>query len=239
MSKNVTNMRIYAFFLFSFALFLSACSSSDDVSSTKLSTSSTETVDTATLTDSYTYELPVIFHVLYQNKDNPNQYIPYQRIKNLVQYVNEIYQGGIYGESENVHVKFVLAATDENGRKIKYPGVDYVQYTGGYPIDIEKFMSDDTGSNVKYIWEPNNYINVMMFNFNSTDNNSVTLGISHMPYSIKGDPTYALPIVRLSTVCTPTHLQMAAIIRVTDTPIQIILRSSPGRRNTTQRELQP
>lgn len=170
MSKNIINMRKYFFLLLTSVLLMSACSSSDDISSSRTTSSSEGAVDTATLTDSYTYELPIIFHVLYNNKDDEKQHIPYQRISNLVQYVNEIYQGGIYGESENVHVKFVLATKDEKGNKLTYPGVDYVKYTGEYPIDVTQFMSDETGANVKYIWEPNDYINVMMFNFKSTGN---------------------------------------------------------------------
>ncbi len=199
MSKNIINMRKYFFLLLTSVLLMSACSSSDDISSSRTTSSSEGAVDTATLTDSYTYELPVIFHVLYNNKDDENQYIPYQRISNLVQYVNEIYQGGIYGESENVHVKFVLATKDEKGNKLTYPGVDYVKYTGEYPIDVTQFMSDETGANVKYIWEPNDYINVMMFNFKSTDSESITLGMSHMPQSIKGDHE----LEGLGTISTP------------------------------------
>lgn len=192
-------MKKYILLLLASVLLMSACSSSDDIASTGSSSSSNEPVDTATLTDSYTYELPVIFHVLYNNKSDENQHIPYQRISNLIQYVNEIYQGGIYGESENVHVKFVLATKDENGKKLQYPGVDYVKYTGEYPIDVTQFMTDETGANVKYIWEPNDYINVMMFNFKSTNSNSITLGISHMPQSIKGDHE----LEGLGTVSTP------------------------------------
>ena len=180
-------MKKYLFMLLVSALLMSACSSSEDVASTSSNSSSNETVDTATLTDDYTYELPVIFHVLYNNKDDQSQYIPYQRISNLVKYVNEIYQGNVYGESENIHVKFVLATKDEKGNTLQYPGVDYVKYTGEYPIDVDKFMTDETGANVKYIWEPKDYINVMMFNFKRENSNSIVLGISHMPYSIKGD----------------------------------------------------
>ena len=193
-------MRKYTFLLLLVSvLLMSACSSSDDINSSRATSSKEETVDTTMLTDNYTYELPVIFHVLYNDKNDANQYIPYQRISNLVQYVNEIYQGGIYGESENVHVKFVLATKDENGKKLEYPGVDYVKYTGEYPIDVEQFMTDETGSNVKYIWEPNDYINVMMFNFKSSNTESVLLGISHMPNSIKGDHELA----GLETLSTP------------------------------------
>ncbi len=194
-------MRKYTFLLLLVSvLLMSACSSSDDINSSRATSSTEETVDTTMLTDNYTYELPVIFHVLYNDKNDANQYIPYQRISNLVQYVNEIYQGGIYGESENVHVKFVLATKDENGKKLEYPGVDYVKYTGEYPIDVEQFMTDETGSNVKYIWEPNDYINVMMFNFKESNKESILLGISHMPNSIKGDHELA----GLETLSTPS-----------------------------------
>ena len=103
-------MRKYSFLLLLLSVLLvSACSSSDDISPSGGTSFTGQTADTTMLTDNYTYELPVIFHVLYNDKNDDNQYIPYQRLSNLIQYVNEIYQGGIYGESENVHVKFVLA----------------------------------------------------------------------------------------------------------------------------------
>ena len=178
---------------------LQSCGS-NDVDDEPQTVNGNGNTDASAINDSYTYELPVIFHVLYDDKSNPRQYIPYQRLDNLLQYVNEIYQGGVYGQSENVNVKFVLATTDENGKKLAHPGVDYVKYTGEYPIDENRFMSDQTGTNVKYIWEPNKYINVMMFNFKSTNSNEITLGISHMPFSVKGDNELA----GLETVTTPS-----------------------------------
>ena len=145
---------------------------------------STLVTDTAEIDSNYEYQLPVIFHVLYKNQSDASQYIPAARLKNLLQYVNEIYQGGIYGKSENLHLKFVLAEKDEKGKKLGTPGVEYVKYDGDYPIDVSAFMSDNTGANVKYIWDPNQYINVMMFNFKSASSNEVTLGISHMPHTV-------------------------------------------------------
>lgn len=181
------------------AVLLQACSSSSIADDETTTGRGNENLDTLAINDGYTYELPVIFHVLYANGDNPTQYIPYQRLGNLLQYVNEIYQGGVYGNSENVNIKFVLATTDENGKKLSHPGVEYVKYTGEYPIDEGKFMEDQTGANVKYIWEPNKYINVMMFNFKNTSSNEITLGISHMPFSVKGDNE----LEGLGTVTTP------------------------------------
>jgi zinc-dependent metalloproteinase lipoprotein len=74
--------------------------------------------------------------------------------------------------------------------------------TGEYPIDVSKFMSDNTGANVKYIWDPNEYINVMMYNFKtSSDAQSTVLGVSHMPYTVKGDSALAgLDTVNVSTI---------------------------------------
>lgn len=157
-------------------------------------------IESASIDSNYTYELPVIFHVLYNNQSDESQYIPYQRLSNILQYVNEIYQGNIFGESENIHLKFVLATKDENGKTLRYPGVEYVHYTGEYPIDPTKFMNDNTGNNVKYIWDPNNYINVMMYNFKSTNSSEVTLGISHMPYCLKDHEVAGLTTSNMTTI---------------------------------------
>ena len=177
----IKQKHIVLWLLLALCLGLSACGGDDGLMSTDKSTLVT---DTAEIDSNYEYQLPVIFHVLYKNQSDASQYIPAARLKNLLQYVNEIYQGGVYGESENLHLKFVLAEKDEKGKKLGTPGVEYVKYDGDYPIDVNAFMSDNTGANVKYIWDPNQYINVMMFNFKSASSNEVTLGISHMPHTV-------------------------------------------------------
>lgn len=177
----VNQKHIALWLLLTLCLGLTACGGDDGLVSADESKLVT---DTAEIDSNYEYELPVIFHVLYKDQSDATQYIPAARLKNLLQYVNEIYQGGIYGESENLHLKFVLAEKDEKGKKLGTPGVEYVKYDGDYPIDVNAFMSDNTGANVKYIWDPNQYINVMMFNFKSASSNEVTLGISHMPHTV-------------------------------------------------------
>ena len=178
----LVNQKHFALWLLlTLCLGLTACGGDDglvSVDESKLVT------DTAEIDSNYEYELPVIFYVLYKDQSDATQYIPAARLKNLLQYVNEIYQGGVYGESENLHLKFVLAEKDEKGKKLGTPGVEYVKYDGDYPIDVSVFMSDNTGANVKYIWDPNQYINMMMFNFKSASSNEVTLGISHMPHTV-------------------------------------------------------
>ena len=140
---------------------MTGCNTYDD---TIGSTSKVRDVVTSIDSD-YVYELPVIFHVLYNDANDASQYIPYQRLSNILSYVNQIYEGSYFGDSENMNVKFVMATKDESGNTLRYPGVEYVNYTGEYPIDPYAFMTDNTRANVKYIWEPNNYINIMMYNF--------------------------------------------------------------------------
>lgn len=136
----------------------------------------------------YGYRLPVIFHVLYKDKNDAGQYIRATRLKNILQYVNQIYRGGIYGESADTNLRFVLATKDEHGKTLPTPGVEYVFYPGDYPIDEEEFMS--SSENAKYIWDPNKYINVMLYHFKADDDGEV-LGISHMPFTVKGDKQLA------------------------------------------------
>lgn len=150
--------------------------------------------------DDYVFHLPVIFHVLYKDanavdKDNKRiQYIPYSRFKELLDNVNDLYEGQLYqfsyGEkspSENIHVKFELALYDESGNKLAIPGVEYIKYSGDYPIDCNTFMSQKKRKN-KIIWDPNEYINVMVYNFKDKEENETVLGISNMPFKANGYP---------------------------------------------------
>lgn len=166
-------------------LALSACKSEEATTTSGQNGSYDQDQDatTETINDNYEYQLPVIFHVLYNNKDNVQQYIPAARLRNLLQYVNEMYQG-VYGETSSPNLKFVLAEQDESGKTLSTPGVEYVQYSGEYPIDEMTFMKSE--SNAKYVWDPNEYINVMMYNFKS-EGSSIVLGISNLPYTPKGD----------------------------------------------------
>lgn len=141
--------------------------------------------------DDYDYHLPVIFHVFYKDSKNPKQYISSTRLKELLSNVNELYQGNVYNisldtiESENIHVLFELAEKDANGKKLSTPGVEYIKIYED-SIDCEDFMNSKTYA--KYSWNPNDYINVMVYSFKNTDHTSVTLGISNIPYKVAGYP---------------------------------------------------
>lgn len=134
----------------------------------------------------YEYKMPVIFHVLYKDRTDNKQYVPQTRLREILSYVNELYAGHtLYKGSDagvNMNVEFVLAEKDEAGNVLETPGVEYVK-VDAMPMDCEAFMSGSRYVNL--LWDPNSYINVMLYNFASVDN-GIILGISHMPLSVAG-----------------------------------------------------
>ena len=89
--------------------------------------------------------------------------------------------------SENIHVQFELALYDENGNKLGTPGVEYVKYPSSLDsIDCNEFMKGKQYA--RYMWDPNNYINVMVYNFKQGESTDITLGISNLPYQGAGYP---------------------------------------------------
>ena len=120
--------------------------------------------------DKIHYQLPVIFHVL--------QYIKEDHLKDVLVRTNHFYQSEKCGI--DINLEFVLATKDKNGTTLPEPGVERVPFNE-LPIDCEKFMRDNTGKYTSLLWEPNEYINIMVYPF--TD--SQILGISTFPYSLK------------------------------------------------------
>lgn len=191
-------MKLFYFILLTFAcLTFGSCKDSEDIF---YSNNEQDRDDDVITGDDYVYHLPVIFHVLYKDanavdKDkNKSQYIPYARLKTILDNVNDLYEGQLYhfnydnsGNSENIHVQFELAKYDETGKVLATPGVEYIKYSGEYPIDCNAFMKQKKGKN-KIIWDPNEYINVMVYNFKETSKDGIVLGISNLPYKVNGLP---------------------------------------------------
>ena len=142
------------------------------------------------ITENYHYDLPVIFHVFYKNQNDPLQYVSPNRLSEILNVVNGMYKNTT--QSVNMNLTFTLATTDPKGAQLVKPGVEYIEWLGEYPIDCEKFMSDDLTAGgkgyVKYLWDPNKYINIMIYNFTKeAENGATTLGISHLPFTTKGE----------------------------------------------------
>ncbi|MEG1563456.1 MAG: zinc-dependent metalloproteinase lipoprotein [Bacteroides sp.] len=132
--------------------------------------------------EGYHYKLPVIFHVLYKDKNDPRQNVSAKRLANILAKVNAYYQGG--SNSADMNLEFVLATRDANGRILEEPGVDRVPMNSA-TLDCEEFMSSKKRKYTYLLWDPNQYINVMMYNFASAGEQQVILGISHYPYTWK------------------------------------------------------
>nr|WP_308570597.1 zinc-dependent metalloproteinase lipoprotein [uncultured Prevotella sp.] len=172
---------------------ITACSTSDDIkdSSTNSLNSSYDQdrdSDANKITDSYRYQLPVIFHIFYSDdpEDSTLKVATPERMSFILKNVNDLWKGVYNDSSVDIGVDFVLAQRDESGSLLEHPGIVY-EHWNNTSMDVESFMNDKTGQYTKYIWDPNNYINVMIFPFKDDNNNgSITLGISHLPFTTSG-----------------------------------------------------
>lgn len=189
-------MKLYTYILIALlCISLTSCKETDDFFA-----NIEQDRDDDTITgDDYIYHLPIIFHVIYQDKEakdslgNLTQYISADRLKEILNNVNDLYAGRYYQKkedlSENIHVQFELATQNEQGETLATPGVEYIHTNDSYPIDCNTFMNQRKKKN-KIIWDPNEFINVMVYNFKHDDEKSTTtLGISHMPYYADGLPS--------------------------------------------------
>ena len=136
------------------------------------------------------YKLPVVFHVLYHDKSDPEQYVRQSRLSEILNTVNRLYKNST--QSVDMNLTFTLATVNPDGETMEQPGVEYIAWPDSDPIDCDAFMNDDiseaTGKGyVRYLWDPNRYINIMVYNFaNDPNSNTTTLGISHLPFTVKG-----------------------------------------------------
>ncbi|MCH3991465.1 MAG: hypothetical protein LKE68_02340 [Prevotella sp.] len=155
--------------------------------------------DVNSITDTYRYQLPVIFHIFCMEGSNTKSILTPKRINFILNNVNALWKGSYNSSSKDIGVNFVLATdvaeTDKSGNtvyvRLKNPGIDYINWTGD-SIDVEEFMnSKNNGTYMEHLWDPNHYINIMVFPYkNTTTDGSTILGISDLPYTT--DDSYKL-----------------------------------------------
>nr|WP_294076612.1 zinc-dependent metalloproteinase lipoprotein [Prevotella sp. UBA5379] len=155
--------------------------------------------DVDSITDTYRYQLPVIFHIFCMEGSNTKSILTPKRINFILNNVNALWKGSYNSSSKDIGVNFVLATdvaeTDKSGNtvyvRLKNPGIDYINWTGD-SIDVEEFMnSKNNGTYMEHLWDPNHYINIMVFPYkNTTTDGSTILGISDLPYTT--DDSYKL-----------------------------------------------
>ncbi|MCI1742661.1 MAG: zinc-dependent metalloproteinase lipoprotein [Prevotella sp.] len=156
--------------------------------------------ETNLITDTYRYQLPVIFHIFCMQGSDTKDILTPTRIKFILDNVNDLWKGKYNSydhHSQDINVDFVLATDatekDESGKtvyvRLKNPGIDYVDWTGD-SIDVEDFMNSRSNNTayMEHLWDPNHYINIMVFPFkNTSKDGSTTLGITDLPYTTSGD----------------------------------------------------
>lgn len=174
---------------------------------------SEDTRHTITITQygAETIVLPVVFHVLYNDRNDSLQYIEAGRLADFLEAANLCYAGE-YGGAE-LNVQFTLATDSPDGEKLAVPGVEYLQ-RDEYEIDCEVFMTDNSGKYAALLWDPNRYINVFMYQFASGETaDGVTLGISHFPYTpidayLEGTNLTNYPYITLSNLMYPYSISL-------------------------------
>ena len=131
--------------------------------------------------------LPVVFHVFYADENDATQKVPAERLRQVLDNVNRLYQG-VYSGAGNANIRFLLTPVDKAGNRLDVPGVEYIKLEKSeYPIDPYVLMNDKSGKYKQYMWDPNRFVNVYVYHFKQTKTNGTTLGISHMAISAKGE----------------------------------------------------
>ena len=129
--------------------------------------------------EAYRYQLPVIFHVLYNDPGNSAQNIDGTWLQETLSLATQMYNDSEV--SEDINLEFIPATQDPDGNLLEEPGIHRVHWTDPLPMSCNQFMS--AYNNEKYIslmWDQNTYINVVVYPFKEES----VLGVSHLPYTI-------------------------------------------------------
>ena len=120
--------------------------------------------------DDFTYHLPVIFQILYKDKNDPLQYPAEGRMAEILKGVNRLYA------NNKMNVQFELAKFDQTGKELEEPGV------------MREAIKVDSISSMKFLAQNNTdygylnqdfqrYINIFVFAYSEKKN----LGVSDLP----------------------------------------------------------
>lgn len=125
--------------------------------------------------DGYAYELPVYFHVLYNNSA---QNVPQSRIETILTAVNKLYQ------YNNMNLTFKIAEIEPIS-------------SATASISCEEFMYSEKGTDhYKLMKDPNSYINVFLYAFEEDD----VLGVSHLPLTTQQNYLEGLTLTDYSNI---------------------------------------
>lgn len=139
--------------------------------------------------ETLTHRLPVVFHVLYFDENDKTQNPDAEIIYSMLEKTNQIYREA--GKSSaDLKVEFYPAPYDPKGRKLAESGIERVQWISP-TLDAQEVMHNRKREYVHLMWEPNDYTNVLLYNFSDAN----FLGISTFPILPKTYPLYGLESV--------------------------------------------
>ena len=130
------------------------------------------------------YVVPIVFHVLYDDASQVNQYINRGRINEIVTIGNKFFK------DNGVNLTVRLADVTPAGKTMDEAGVNRVKVNES-TIDPNLFMSSNNASNTAMLWNTDEYVNVFVYHF--TEEN--VAGISHIPYTTERNKLKGLSVV--------------------------------------------
>lgn len=136
------------------------------------------------------YKLPIVFHIIYADENDPTQNIPKEEIYEMLEKVNAMYRNAGGENTVDLNMEFVPAEFDPQGNRLEEPGIDRVKWLTA-SLDPTEVMEDDTRKYVHFLWEPNDYVNILVYRF-AIEN---VLGISTFPYSTTSHPLKGTDVI--------------------------------------------
>ena len=133
------------------------------------------------------YELPVVFHILYNNASDEKQNIRGEWLTEIVEQCNLFYKNQLYeydNQSQDMNLQFVLATTKPDGTALEEPGIERIQWGQSITISCDEFMNSNNTEYVDLLWDPTSYINIFIYAFKEDG----VAGISHLPYALPDSP---------------------------------------------------
>ena len=120
--------------------------------------------------EDFTYQLPVIFHILYKDQNNALQYPAKGRMAEILKGVNRLYA------SNKMNIQFVMAKYDQDGKELEEPGVmrEEVKFDS---ISSMKFLEQKNTDYGYLNQDLQRYINIFVFAYSEEK----TLGVSDLP----------------------------------------------------------
>ena len=168
----------FAVFIFVCAT-LTGCGGGNDGLSNSLTDDKTDQETVTSIPDTYEYELPVVFHVLYKDKNDALQYPSKKRLELILDSVNALYR------RNKMNITFKMATEDENGNRLSEAGI--IRYAVSFEEYDETDFLSSTSTYGKYTQNLKKFINIFLFRFSSKDDRE-SLGITTLPIMPKEHP---------------------------------------------------